>query len=257
LIPEGVTPLQVLRNYQGELAKTGGQVLFECAKEQCGPQSNMVGKGGGSIQNLSQYMWDQDRIKERFESAAECAQRGWVSELRFTAMEVPQQASHLTLQTYQMVDSCRKIVGRTIAIVDVIEGKVMDRNMVVLDAGQMSKSIAAEGRVALYGLFFDSGKSQVKPESKPTLQQIANLLSTNPRLGLLVVGHTDNAGTFASNMELSRRRAEAVVEALVSQHHIAAKRLQAVGVSFASPVASNVSEEGKAKNRRVELVPAD
>jgi outer membrane protein OmpA-like peptidoglycan-associated protein len=84
---------------------------------------------------------------------------------------------------------------------------------------------------------------------------MAKLLSNAPTLKLLVVGHTDNVGEFGSNMDLSKRRADAVISALASQHKVDRKRLTPVGVSFASPVAPNSSEEGKAKNRRVELVP--
>lgn len=94
----------------------------------------------------------------------------------------------------------------------------------------------------------------MKPESKATLEQIAKLLG-NTQLKLLVVGHTDNVGEFAGNMDLSKRRAEAVIAVLVGQYKVDRKRLTPAGVSFASPVAANTSEEGKAKNRRVELVP--
>jgi OOP family OmpA-OmpF porin len=88
----------------------------------------------------------------------------------------------------------------------------------------------------------------------PTLEEIAKLLKGDPALRLLVVGHTDNVGTFEFNMDLSQRRSASVVQTLTSKFGIDAKRLTAVGVSFASPVASNKSEEGRAKNRRVQLV---
>ena len=118
-----------------------------------------------------------------------------------------------------------------------------------------SNAINTAGRVALYGLYFDSGRADVKPESKDTLVQIAKLLTTTPTLKLLVVGHTDNVGEFANNQDLSRRRADAVIALLAAQYKVDRKRLTPVGVSFASPIAANTSEDGKAKNRRVELVP--
>jgi outer membrane protein OmpA-like peptidoglycan-associated protein len=108
--------------------------------------------------------------------------------------------------------------------------------------------------VALYGIYFDSGKADVKPESAETLEQIAKFLTNSPDLQVLVVGHTDNAGSFESNMDLSKSRAEAVVRALTSTYGVDAARLMPVGVSFAAPVATNATEEGRAKNRRVELV---
>jgi outer membrane protein OmpA-like peptidoglycan-associated protein len=108
--------------------------------------------------------------------------------------------------------------------------------------------------VALYGIYFDSGKAEVKPESEAALGEIARMLGGNPSLRLLVVGHTDTDGAMASNRELSERRAGAVVQRLVADHGIAAGRLAPFGVGFASPVATNRNADGKAKNRRVELV---
>jgi outer membrane protein OmpA-like peptidoglycan-associated protein len=118
----------------------------------------------------------------------------------------------------------------------------------------MVASITTSGRVALYGIQFDSGRTEVKTESKATMDEIAKLLATNKSLKLLVVGHTDNVGGFAPNLELSRKRAEAVVAQLVAQYKVAPARLQALGVAYASPVASNLEESGRARNRRVELV---
>lgn len=150
---------------------------------------------------------------------------------------------------------CKALAGRTIVVVDLIELKAMEQKMVSVKAEEMAQAINATGRVALYGLYFDSGKAEVKSESKAALDQIAKLLATAPALKLLVVGHTDNDGGFGSNMDLSKRRAEAVIAALAGQYKVDRKRLTPVGVSFASPVAPNTSEDGKAKNRRVELVP--
>ena len=94
----------------------------------------------------------------------------------------------------------------------------------------------------------------IKPESKQSVEEIAKLLNQQPSLKLHVVGHTDNVGALPHNMTLSKQRAEAVVNALVNDHHIAAARLIANGVGPLAPVASNAAEDGRAKNRRVELV---
>ncbi len=126
--------------------------------------------------------------------------------------------------------------------------------MVTVDAGAMAQAIESSGRVALYGIYFDFNKADVKPESDATLDEIAKLLKQTPSRKVLVVGHTDNVGTFGFNMDLSQRRAAAVVTALASRYAIGKDRLTPVGVSFASPVAPNNDENGRAKNRRVELV---
>ncbi|NTV17718.1 MAG: OmpA family protein, partial [Chlorobiaceae bacterium] len=101
----------------------------------------------------------------------------------------------------------------------------------------------------------DPGKWEIKPESQASLQEIARLLKKQPALKLHVVGHTDNIGGYEFNTGLSKRRAEAVVASLVRDFGISAARLTANGAAYLAPVASNTTEAGRAKNRRVELVP--
>jgi outer membrane protein OmpA-like peptidoglycan-associated protein len=125
---------------------------------------------------------------------------------------------------------------------------------VVADANSLASSIKESGKVAVYGIYFDTGKSILKPESKPALQEITKLLKADPNLKLYVVGHTDNTGTFDANIKLSMDRAAAVVNSLVSEYSVNASRLRGYGNGPTSPVASNDTEEGKALNRRVELV---
>lgn len=136
---------------------------------------------------------------------------------------------------------------------NIVEEKKMVQE-VIADAKSLAQDINATGKVAIYGIYFDFNKAEVKPESEPVLKEISNLLKQNPKLNLYIVGHTDNVGTLAANMDLSQRRAEAVVQALVSKHGVDAKRLKAQGVGPLCPVASNKTDEGRAKNRRVELV---
>lgn len=122
------------------------------------------------------------------------------------------------------------------------------------DAGAWANSIRETGKATLYGILFDTGKSVIKPESEATIGEIAKLLKSDSKLKLYVVGHTDGVGALADNMKLSQSRADAVVQALVSAHGIAASRLSGQGVGPLAPAASNASEEGRSLNRRVELV---
>jgi OOP family OmpA-OmpF porin len=101
---------------------------------------------------------------------------------------------------------------------------------------------------------FDLDKAELKPESKPQVDEIAALLKDDPALKLMVVGHTDNQGAAAHNIELSKKRADAVASVLQAQYGIAADRPLALGMGSAAPVASNDTDAGRAKNRRVELV---
>jgi OOP family OmpA-OmpF porin len=119
-------------------------------------------------------------------------------------------------------------------------------------ANDMLDTLNRDGRIALY-INFDTGKSIIKPESKPIIEQIVQMLKANPDLKISVEGHTDNVGNPKSNKVLSDDRAKAVVTAIVAQG-IDAKCLTAVGYGQDKPIADNKTEEGRAKNRRVELV---
>lgn len=119
---------------------------------------------------------------------------------------------------------------------------------------ELADGLARDGRVALYGIQFDTGKSTLRPDSEPELKAIADMLKANPSRNVYVVGHTDNVGSLAANLTLSQQRAEAVTGALASRFGIAASRLVAKGVAQLSPVATNASEEGRQRNRRVEIV---
>ena len=138
---------------------------------------------------------------------------------------------------------------RQTILIEMPEAQVM-----VANAAALGSDLTMMGHVVVNGILFDTGKSEVKPESAPALQQVAALLKQDPGLKLYVVGHTDNVGTFAANMDLSRARAAAVMQALVTQYGVAASRLQAVGDGPTAPVSTNDTDDGRALNRRVELV---
>lgn len=135
----------------------------------------------------------------------------------------------------------------------IVEKEAMKQE-VVADAAAMGSDITTSGHVSVYGIYFDTGKSDIKPESDAAISEIAKLLENNSSLKVYIVGHTDNVGSFDSNMKLSKDRAEAVVKVLTGKHGIAATRLKPYGVASLAPVTSNDTEDGKAKNRRVELV---
>ncbi len=255
LLPEGVSALQAVRNYQNEIKSAGGNLLFECDMQTCGGDSEGLFTGGGGRQGIAKYLWPENKITAKFNTVGHCLQTGKPGDLRFTSLELPGRNAHVAVLTYQLArGGCKEVTGRSVAVVHVIEGENMAQTMDTPAADRMAQAIQTEGRIALYGIYFDSGKAAVKPESAPTLEQIGLLLKSNPSLKLLVVGHTDNNGNYESNLALSKQRADAVTAALTSRYGVQAARLKPVGVAFASPLASNAGEEGKAKNRRVELV---
>jgi len=136
-----------------------------------------------------------------------------------------------------------------------------DYRLIIVEKGEMAQEVTAsemldnlnrDGFMALY-INFDTGKAMIKPESGPIIEQIASLLKDNADLKLSVEGHTDNVGTPQSNKTLSEERAKSVVAAVV-ELGIDAGRLTSVGWGQEKPVADNRTEEGRAKNRRVEIV---
>ncbi len=135
----------------------------------------------------------------------------------------------------------------------IVERTIMEQE-VAADPDALAGDIKASGRAKVYGIYFDLDSHEIKPESDPILQAIADMLKANSSLKIYVVGHTDMTGQLDYNMELSLNRAKSVVDALVNTHGIAADRLQAQGVGPLSPVSTNNTEEGRKLNRRVELV---
>ncbi len=135
----------------------------------------------------------------------------------------------------------------------VVEKETMAQE-VVADAKSLMSDIQAKGSASVYGIYFDFDKADIKPESEPAIKEVAKLLQENRGLKLFVVGHTDNVGSIDYNLKLSKARADAVVRELTTKYKISPERLKAFGVGQLAPVASNKTEEGRAKNRRAELV---
>jgi OOP family OmpA-OmpF porin len=244
--PGDTSATELIRNYQNELLSKGFKVLYDSTKDAAAANwTNFLAPFAGSDIKTSRsyyvfYAADQKSIRD-------CSARLQRPEgdiyVYLTAVEWPKD------------DSIYKAKRGAYIAVDVLETHAMAQNMVVVSADEMSKTMAATGRVALYGIYFDTNKADVKPESKPALEEIVKLLKKEPGLKLHVVGHTDNAGGLDFNLGLSKRRAEAVAAVLEKEYSIAHDRLTANGVAYLAPVATNATEEGRAKNRRVELVP--
>jgi outer membrane protein OmpA-like peptidoglycan-associated protein len=135
---------------------------------------------------------------------------------------------------------------------NIVERQLMKQD-VVANAAALNSGLKGNGHVEVPGIFFDFGKSDVKPESEAALKEVAALIGANPALKVWVVGHTDNVGSADGNMKLSEARAAAVVKAL-AQKGIDAKQLAPHGAGPYAPVASNSTDDGRARNRRVELV---
>ena len=238
--------VELIRNYQNELKAKGFQILYDSAKDPAAVRwiNFLTPFGEGKIEtNRSAYV---------FTAARESGVRTCTARLARPEGDVYVRLTAVDWADDRPVYKAKR--GAYIAV-DLLEVAAMTQNMVVVSADEMARTINASGRVALYGIYFDTDKAVIKPESRAALAEIAKLLKQEPKLQLHVVGHTDNAGGFEHNMALSRQRADAVVAALTQEFGIAAGRLTPNGVAYLAPVAANATEEGRAKNRRVELVP--
>jgi outer membrane protein OmpA-like peptidoglycan-associated protein len=256
LMPAGVSPLEVIRNYQQEIEEKGGEILYECKEEECGGDATRGSSGGGGEMSLAMFLRPAEKITDEHFSNGACAQTSNISGQRYLVGKLDDSDAHISVLAYTLKTGhyCDAFSGRTIAIVDILVPKQREQKMVTVKADEMAKKISTTGSIALYGIYFDFNKADLKPESDATLEQIAKLMQGDSQLKLLVVGHTDNVGSLSFNMELSQQRAAAVVHALTGKYGIGRSRLTPIGVAFACPVASNKSEEGRAENRRVELV---
>jgi len=243
-IPSNRSTLEIIRSYEAALMKAGFKTLYQCRGEECaGPLPKAAPRGGMARFYHAGTLSDLMMQRARFNVSGKVYKDQQYLAARLERAEGDVYASVLALD-----------IRSPYTRVDVVEVKPLQSDLVTVNAAAMATEIATRGSVALYGIYFDVDKTEVKPESRPTLAEIATLLKQNASLEVIVVGHTDKNGTLEYNLDLSQRRAAAVVAALVSQFGVDRKRLDARGVGFLAPVAPNSSEGDRAKNRRVQLL---
>jgi OOP family OmpA-OmpF porin len=221
----GPSILEVSRNFETQLAKAGFETLINCDTDQCGgiPFSEQI---------------DTLNIPAM-----------WVDGFNFHYYAAHKKDGGADI--YASVVTSKNNDNIYTQLVVAVTG-AMENKMV--DAAAMAKGLGDKGHIALYGIYFDTDKATIKPASKPTLDEMAKLLGGQPQLKVFIVGHTDSQGAYEHNMTLSRQRAEAVAAALAGGYKIARGRLYTAGVGYLAPVGSNATEDGRALNRRVELV---
>lgn len=234
-MPAERSSLEVFRNYEKALADAGFTPVFSCDRKECGGRNFGLAIGAGPL-----YMTfgDQD-ADQRYIAAKKSRPEGDVYASVYVIM-------HRT--------GGGPLKDRALALLEITEVKAMEERMTVVESSALQRDIAASGRVAVHGILFDFDKDTMRPDSRPQLDEIAKLLKAQPDLKVLIVGHTDSKGAYDYNRDLSQRRARSIVEALARDYGIAAARLIPVGIGMAAPMATNRTEEGRALNRRVELV---
>lgn len=231
--PDGRSALEVFRNHEEQLASEGFETLFACeGVDTCG-------------------YWFADRIfEEDAERYLHAGDTGADEGIRYLAARREDRGQGDVYAQVTVYDDGNDVWTR----VRVIEERPRETGKVVVSADEIAESVAAEGRVVLEGLYFDTDEATIRPDSEPQLEAIGDFLDARLEVKVFVVGHTDMAGTLAYNLDLSRRRAEAVVRTLIEDFGIDPARLTARGVGPLAPSATNRTEEGRALNRRVVLV---
>ncbi len=225
-VPKGSSALEVFRNFENRITEAGYRTIFS-----------------GGPKQFNDYKFKYKHPVEKLQSIS-LSSKIWYLSAKKTAGGSDTYISILA-SPHSGGDGQRV---RLIAV----ETKTMENRMV--DAAKMQASINETGKVALYGIYFDTGSAAVKKSSAPTLQEIAKLLRGSSSMKIIVVGHTDNQGGYDYNIDLSKRRAAAVAQALQTAYKISPSRLRSAGVGYLAPAANNTNEEGRTLNRRVELV---
>lgn len=224
--PKGRSTFEMIGNYRNALVAKGFRVDYQCAKrDDCGSVGSVTGHspGWGDINGMN---------------------LGIAGDVRYFTGSMPYGNG----TAYVSVG-----MNPSDTYIHVLEAANMDTGMVGVTADGLASALAQNGAVVLDGLYFDTGRATLAAQSNASLDQAALLLQQQPSLSLRVVGHTDSTGNAEANMALSRQRAEAVRGALIARG-IAAARLSAQGAGSSAPVASNATADGRARNRRVELV---
>jgi OOP family OmpA-OmpF porin len=217
-LPDDTSVLQVVRSYEQKLTGEGFDVLVSCRDRNC---------GSGNLMRLRETVWRQLLNNEK------------------AILTVERETDTETLHA-------QITVAPGWVNVNVVEAAAFENK--VIDAAAMAESISETGRVSLDNIYFDFNEATLTAESDAALTEMARLLADNSGIDVYIVGHTDNVGGYEFNLDLSRRRAQAVVDVLVSQHGVDPARVVPAGVGPLAPIASNATDEGQAQNRRVELV---
>ncbi len=283
--PAGRSTLEVFSNYRRALGEAGFEALFTCAGGDCGERALLAthilyapDRRLRTLGPVTEFAFSFP-LQPHYLSARLPRPDGdiylslYVARENFEAFEETHNRTLVLLDVIEPATLEDRIAADGDGVATDSDGGTMEivtgsdatpsvagehpsltPRVVVANTDSIEQALRDDGRVAIYAIEFASGSAELAESSYDAIAAIASVLGRNPDLAIFVVGHTDNEGSFQSNLALSQRRAEAVVQALVEREFIEPNRLRAEGVGMLAPVASNATEEGRAFNRRVELV---
>lgn len=240
--PKGRSALEIYRNYQQALTAAGFKLLYACETDECEK---------ANTQRLVQE-WPREVNWKEF-NALVSNMFNSANQPRFHLVSAvkpgPGGNTYVQVGLSEYTD-----FQRVRQFVQIVEPAVLEGGKVTVDTRAIQDGLQRDGKVALYDVTFDTNKAVIREQSNEQLEQMAKALQAQPKMKVFIVGHTDDQGEFEANLALSQKRAQAVADALASKYGISANRMLPRGVANMAPVASNASDEGRAKNRRVELV---
>ncbi len=230
-----ISGLRAHENFVSSLSKDNFELIFQCIGTACGNGRFIDDLHGGS----HKMMW----VNERGSSSD--------AEKYFSVIAAKKSEGDKEYFVVLYINN-RFSRGGFKMLLDILETEDVGDGLVTVstDFDDIEKS----GKAVLGGLYFDTGKATLLDSSNDSLTDISAYLNERPTQTFLVVGHTDTVGSYESNLDLSKKRADAVIAALVERFTVRADQLIGVGASYAAPVASNRAENGRSLNRRVELV---
>ncbi|MBX2874216.1 MAG: OmpA family protein [Saprospiraceae bacterium] len=237
------TMSEVYQNYRNAIQRAGFSSLAQGFK----PQRNVSKEVGGSSWIATAYIKNPVPTNSGvmlFHGTSSAGGKGYIA----AKLERASGNVYVVVAVYQHTST------EVVVLVDIIEEEALEDGKIDVDPDYIAKQIEQFGTVSLYGIYFDFDKATIQQESGPALQAVAEYLKAEPSIKLYIIGHTDMKGSLPYNLGLSEKRAQAVVEALVTQHQIKRDRIEGKGVGPLSPKSTNRTEEGRRLNRRVELV---
>ena len=251
-LPGETSTLEAVRQYEKDLKPAGFETLFTAENDKLDDghnhffdQTYPTGKDIPEFGTLQRFNHDEHRYMA-LKGTGKAGNTVYVTLYAFVINDLSGMDD--------FVAEHKVVKGQTIVRVDVLETKAMDGRMALVKASEIPRSIEKTGRIAIYGVLFDTDKADLKAESAESLAEMAKAIKESTGRKFLIVGHTDKVGDFAHNQALSAKRAAAVTAALTGKHGIPAASVIPVGVGMAAPVAANTDDAGRAKNRRVEIV---
>jgi len=235
-MPPGHGSLEVSKGLASKLQGQGFQLMFSCDNSACFT---------GSLND--DYLLGQQLDTDNSDTTR------YSTNLHYFLAALNNSQGGVPTYVSLLVGEDQALTTAFVEVVDPLGGGQQAEDNTI-NANQMATQLADSGSVNIYGLHFATNSAVLNPDSFPTLDQIAQLLNSQPQLRLAVVGHTDNQGSGDYNLGLSQQRAFTVATTLVNKYGIAPQRLEPSGRGFSQPVASNDTADGRAQNRRVELI---